>query len=604
MTGFLRKLAVAISIILVSTYSFNAQTTADKELIEKYFRDGLESLRKLNYLDALIYFTRAYTRDPYSYYGELSYLYLGKSYALYSYAYRSRQGILASIGYLNQYPYHYKVPRFIHTQREFIADSYLLLQWYDNAKNIYANLYGETEKKEYLIKLGYASALSGSIENFRYLRELAQEGVPSDYLDIYYMTLAFYNFNIGRYKMTIDYLGKALNLNPYLREDPHVLYRLGVSHNKLGDWRRALLYLELAVKNDAFGVYEERALFYLALINLETNNFREAFLKAKKLFEEDRLFYRKLSQLLFSTFWYYDDFLNVYGNELGDYRKKLVQIGWLNVENLFGELPALGIYYLSLKGRKLTEEEKKFLRSKRLTLGEIVYENDIFYLDRYVKKVRKALTELDYTSREDSHYISEIFRINRHNYMKLFGDKSGKELLARALTYTGDDRAIEVIPLLEDPYLANFLKAQIFLIKNRPILAVNLLERALPGLKGEDRLEARLLMYFLREDRDELEDAVLMTDFGSRRFSPYGEIVLTKLADLCFEEKDYRCAIEYYKKVIEMGNKEGELYWWAVFRTAVAGELIESDETLKWVVNLAKEKDNIWSRVILTLWEG
>ena len=604
MRGFLRKLTVALSIILVSTYSFNAQTTQDRSLIKRNFERGLRELRVLNYRDALIFFSRAYIQDPYSYYGELSYLYIGKSYALYSYGYRSRQGILASIGYLNQYPFRYKVPRFITTQREFIADSYLLLQWYDDAKNIYANLYGETEKKEYLIKLGYATALSGSIENFNYIKDLARKGVPKDYLDFYYMTIAFYYFNMGKYKTTLELLSRAININPYLREDPHVLFRLGISHNKLGDWRRALLYLELALRNDAFGVYEERSLYYLALINLETNNFREAFLKAQELFKNDRLFYRKLPQLLFSTFWYYDEFIKVYGKEIGDYREKLLKVGWLNVENIFGDLPALGIYYLSMKGRELTEEERKFLKAKKLRLTEFVYENDIFTFTKYLEKLRKELGRFVFYKEEDARYITDIYKTNPDNFARVFGTREGWELLARSLTYTGNELAVEVIPRLENKSLYWFLGAQIHILKNRPILAVNFLERSLDGLRGDDRIEAQLLLYFLREDRERLENVVLRTDFKKERFRQYRPIVYLKLGDLSFGERDYRGAIEYYKKVIEMGEKAGEGYWWALFRTALSGELMRSEKTIKWVVKKAEGKDNIWSRVILALWEG
>ncbi len=604
MRGFLRKLIVALSIILVSTYSFNAQTTRDQNLIKLNFERGLRELKVLNYRDALIFFSRAYIQDPYSYYGELSYLYIGKSYALYSYGYRSRQGILASIGYLNQYPFHYKVPRFINTQREFIADSYLLLQWYDDAKNIYANLYGETEKKEYLIKLGYATALSGSIENFNYIKDLAKIGVPKDYLDFYYMTLAFYYFNIGKFKTTLELLSRAININPYLREDPHVLFRLGISYNKLGDWRRALLYLELALRNDAFGVYEERSLYYLALINLETNNFREAYLKAQELFKDDRLFYRKLPQILFSTFWYYDEFIKVYGKEIGNYREKLLKVGWLNVENIFGDLPALGIYYLSMKGRSLTEEERKFLKAKKLRLTEFVYENDIFTFDKYLNKLREELGRFVFYKAEDASYLTDVYKTNPDNFATVFGTKEGWEILARSLTYTGDELAVDVIPRLENKSLYWFLGAQIHILKNRPVLAVNFLERSLQGLRGDDRTEAQLLLYFLRDDRERLENVVLRTDFQNERFGQYSPIIYLKLGDLSFAEKDYRSAIEYYKKVIEMGEKVGEGYWWALFRTALSGELMRSEKTIKWVVKKAEEKDNIWSRVILTLWEG
>ena len=588
---------------MVSTYSFNAQTTTSNRLIKEYFKKGLEALRILNYRDALIYFTRSYTQDPASYYGELSYLYLGKSYALYSYGYRSRQGILASIGYLNQYPFRYKVPRFINTQREFIADSYLLLQWYDDAKNIYANLYGETEKKEYLIKLGYATALSGSIENFNYIKELAKKGVPKDYLDFYYMTLAFYYFNIGKYKTTLELISRAININPYLRDDPHILFRLGMSYNKLGDWRRALLYLELALKNDAFGVYEERSLYHLALINLETNNFKEAYRKAQELFKNDRLFYRKLPQILFSTFWFYDEFLRVYGNEIGNYREKLLKVGWLNVENIYGDLPALGIYYLSMKERKLTEDEKKFLRVKKLRLTEFVHENELFTFSRFVKRLRDKLKKMVFYHEKDALYISEIYKLNPNNFAKVFGAEKGWETLARSLTHLGDELAIEVVPKIKDKSLYYFLGAQIHILKKRPILAINFLEKSLDGLKGDDLAEAKFLLYLLRGHRDGLENAVQAMDFNKERFKAYRTLAFLKLGDLSYNDGDYRDAIGYYKKVIEEGKK-GDIYWWALFRTAISAEKIGSGRTLKWVVKNAKEEDNIWSRIILTLWEG
>jgi len=238
-----------------------------------------------------------------------------------------------------------------------------------------------------MIKYGYAAALSGSIEGYTYIKNLSLTGVPSDYLDLYYMTMAFYNFNLGRYRLTVDYALEALNANSYLREDSNLLFRLGVSYYKLGDWRKGLLYLEMAVRKDAFGVYKDRANFYLALINLETKNYREAMANLRRLISEGKLFYNKFSQLLFSSLWYYDEFLEVYGEELGDYRSLLLQLGWLNVEDAYGELPALGLYYLSLRSGLLTEEEEEFLRVKNLTLREFVLEGDLFSPERFLARV-------------------------------------------------------------------------------------------------------------------------------------------------------------------------------------------------------------------------
>ncbi len=590
--------------MLISTYSYNAERFSDADLSKRYFEKGLDSLRILNYRDALLYFSRAYRMDPLSHYGELSYLYLGKSYSLYSYAFGSKRGVMAAIGFLNQYPFHYKVPRFIHTQREFVADAYLLLQWYDTAKNIYANLYGETERPEYMIKYGYASALSGSVEGFKYLRDLSVSGVPSDYLDLYYMTMAFYNFNLGRYGTAVEYMVEALNANSYLREDANLLFRLGVSYYKLGNWRKALLYLEMSLRNDAFGVYRERANFYLAYINLETRNYREALANLRELTDEGRLFYSKLSQILFSSLWYYDEFLKVYGKELGSYRDLLLQVGWLNVEDIYGELPALGIYYLSLRDRRLSSEEEEFLRVKKLTLGEFVFEGDLFSLSRYVLKAREPLREMIFYDRDSALFLSRLYKLNRTSFMRVFGDPPGLELLARVLVFLGDEEAEKILPYVVDEGVFRLLWGKIYILRNEYGKAVEVLRSAQKLLKGDDRTEARLLVAYLTEDPRLLESVAGEVDFGSPRFAPYAVSVFVKMADLFYSRGELGKALSYYREVVSRSGEETEEYWWALFRSALIGEQLRDGEVLKWVVNRAKGKDNIWSRVIATLWEG
>ncbi len=593
---------MALLIVLISTYSYNAERTTDSELAGRYFRKGLASLKILNYRDALLYFSRAYRLDPTSEHGELSYLYLGKSYALYSYVFGSKRGVMASIGYLNQYPFHYKVPRFIHTQREFIGDAYLLLLWFDTAKNIYANLYGETEKPEYMIKYGYASALSGSIEGYRYLRELKE--VPADYLDIYYMTMAFYNFNLGRYATAVDYMFEALNANSYLREDANLLFRLGVSYYKLGNWRKALLYLEMSLRNDAFGVYRERANFYLAFINLETKNYREAFANLRELTTEGRLFYSKLSQILFSSLWLYEEFLQVYGKSIGNYRDLLLQVGWLNVEDVFGELPALGIYYLSLRSGILNPEEEEFLRVKDLTLGEFVFEGDLFTLERFVPKVREPLREIRYYDEESARLISKLYKTNRNSFLKLFGDPQGTELLARVLVFLGDPEAERVLPYVADRGVSLLLQGKMHILRGDGEKAGAVLRTALSLLKGEDRQEATLLTAYLTGDPSLLEEAIGEIDFEHPRFSPYAVPAFLRLADLFYQRGKLKKALSYYREVVRRSGSESEERWWALFRLAIIAERLRDEETLKWVVKEAKDKDNIWSRVIATLWEG
>ncbi|MDQ7037888.1 MAG: tetratricopeptide repeat protein [Aquificota bacterium] len=597
MRVLLRKLAVALLIVLVSAYSYNAERRED--LSEVYLRKGMESLRVLNYRDALLYFARAFSSNPESEAGELAYLYLGKAYALFSYASGSRRGILASIGYLNQYPFHYKVPRFIHVQREFVGDSYLILQWYGTAKNIYANLYGETERVEYLIKYSYASALEGSVEGFNYLR--AVKSVSPEYLDLYYMTMGFYHFNLGKYETAKEYMMRAVEVNPYLREDPHLLFRLGVSYYKLGDWRRSILYLELSLRADPFSTYREKASFYLALINLETRNFREAFRNLESLTEDNGLFYRKVSQILFASLWYYDEFLEVYGERIGDYRKKLLQIGWLNVENTYGDLPLLGIYYLALKTGSLSEEEREFLKVKRPRLSDLLLENDLFFIDPFIKKVKRTLRSYRFYVREEAEFIRELYLANDSTFLLLFEDST--DLLVRSLVFVGDLRAKKLLPFLKDRSLSAFLEAQILIVEGKTEEALKRLETSLRGLKGDDRKEALMLIGYLKGDPKTLEDVLKEVDLNHPRFSGYATVLYLRLADIYFSRGDLARSAGYYRKVVDLGVKD-YAYWWSLFRLALIGDRTGDRETISWVVNKVKGEDNIMSRVITTLWEG
>ncbi len=598
-----RKLLIALLIALISTYSYNSERLPDLKLAESYFKKGIDSLRKLNYTDALTFFSKAYSIDPKSYYGELSYLYLGKSYALYSYAYGSRKGVLAAVGYLNQYPFHYKVPKFIHTQREFIADSYLLIQWYDTAKNIYANLYGETEKKEYMIKYGYAASLSGSIEGYNYLKKLTHKGVPADYLDLYYMTMGFYNFNLGRYPLAVEYMTSAINVNTHLREDANLLFRMGVSYYKLSKWRKAIVYLELTLRNDPMKVHSDSANFYLANINLETKNYRDAFANLKSLTEEDKLFYNKLAQILFSSLWYHEEFLELYQKELGDYRSKLLQLGWLNVEDSYGELPAIGIYYLALKSKSLTEEEREFLRVKRIKLREFVLGYDLFVFDKYILKAREGMKDYKFYEEDQAKFLTDLYSVNRNNFLTLFSDQRSLTLLARSKVFLGDDTALEIIPFIKDEGVRSLLTAKLDMLKGRENRALNLLKNALGKLSGEDEKEAQLLVAYMENKAQDLERLLKEIDFSHPRFAGYKIPALVKLADLLYQEGDLPSALNYYKMVVKE-DKGNTSYWWSLFRIAMIGERLEDEKTLKWVVKRAKEEDNIWSRAIRTLWEG
>ncbi len=586
--------------VLISAYSFNAEREESPEIAELYFKLGLEELKKLNYMDAIINFSRAFTAGPKTYYGELAYLYLGKSYALYSYAVGSRKGIMATIGYLNQYTFHYKVPRFLHIQREFIADSYVLLQWYESAKNIYANLYGETEKPEYMIKFGYAASLNGEIEGYNYLVNL--ESVPLDYLDLYFMTMGFYNFNLGRYEETVDFLNKALNVNIYLREDVHLLFRMGASYYKLGDWRRAILYLELTRRKDIFRIYKERTHFYLAFINLETKNFREALENIEAVIENDNLFYSKLAQILFSSLWLYEEFLEVYKERFKNYRNLLLQIGWLNVEDVYGDLPLLGMYYYILKSKRILEEERDLIRVKNLKLTEFAIEYDLFSFEPYKEKLKETVENIVFYRKEEAELITDLYKLNRSNYLKIFEEGKGFEILVRSLVFLGDEEAEKLVEFIKDENLKKFLKAKINIYKGNFETALKLLEEVKDKLKDEDKIEAGLLYAYLKEDLTLLESVASKVNFEDERFKNYRVLVLLKLADGFYETGNYKKAKKYYTDIVETLEPQKPEYWWALFRLALIGEITDDKELIEWVVKKSEGGNNIWSRAISVIW--
>jgi len=168
--------------------------------------------------------------------------------------------------------------------------------------------------------------------------------------------------------------------------------------------------------------------------------------------------------------------------------------------------------------------------------------------------------------------------------MKLFGNPEGLELLARVLIFLGDPEAEQVLSHVADRGAV--------------------LRSALGFLKGEDRQEAAFLTAYLLGDAPLLEEAVRGMDFGHPRFSPYAVPAFLKLADLFYMKGKLTKALSYYREVVRRSGADSEERWWALFRLAVIGEQLKDRETLKWVVKEAKDKDNIWSRVIATLWEG
>ena len=215
-------------LLLAFLLSFSAEKEkSNLRLAQTYFYKGYIEYTQGNYSDAIGEFSKAYLADKEGYYGELSYLYIGMSYAQLSYKRGQKEGIASAIAFMNMYPYYYKKPTYLFLQREFIGYSYLLLGLYDKAKDIFLSLYRDTLRQDYLLNFLYADALSDGTN-----RELLNMIDPESLTErryLYHLVKGFYAFRDGNYKETIKELSDAQSLNRYLEDDPEFLYRYAVS---------------------------------------------------------------------------------------------------------------------------------------------------------------------------------------------------------------------------------------------------------------------------------------------------------------------------------------------------------------------------------------
>ncbi len=538
--------------------------------------------------------------DPKGYYGELSFLYLGKTYALYSYSTGSRRGILSAIAFLNQYPNWYKVPRFINVQREFIGDGYTLMGWYEDAVNVFANLYGETEDVRYLIKLGYAASLGGSAEGYTYLKNLQVETIPADYRDIFVLTRGYYEFNFGRYAEAVNFLTEAANLNEYVRKEAHYLYRLGISFYRLKQWQKAYLYLELTLRYDRFKDYAQKTGFYLTYLNLSMKNYKDALKHLKELTRDNQLFYSKLSQVLYSSLWMYPEFLKVYDEEFRFYRDVLLQLGWLNVGNVYGDIALLGIYSLALKSVSLSDDEKELIKTKNLKLSEFFLEGDLFNFSEFLGFLNEQVSSYDIYDLQKSEFLNMLYLLNKHNVKVAF--ERGIESFARASLFLGSKTFWEQVEIMREGVKKRFLIAKMMIIEGKESKALSTLRTVRESLEDKDRLEAELLIAYYSADLETLEKLISKLNGNLPRFRGYLPPSYIKLADYYFGQGDFEKSSMYYEKYMELVPDNTESYWWALYRIGKIAEYTGDTEKMKWVVNRASKADNIWSRVILTLW--
>jgi len=571
-------------LLLIFLLSFSAEREkSNLKLAQTYFYRGYIEYTQGNYSDAIGEFSKSYLADKEGYYGELSYLYIGIAYAQLSYKKGQKGGIASAIAYLNMYPYYYKKPTYLFLQREFIGYSYLLLGLYDKAKDIFLSLYKDTLRQDYLLNFLYADALSDGTN-----RELLNMIDPRSLTEkryLYHLVKGFYAFRDGNYKETIKELSEAQSLNRYIEDDPEFLYRYAVSAFMEGDWRKAVFYFEQLDRKDMYRKYGESLDYYLALIYLMNKNYADAKRRVDKLMELNNV----KTALLISQLWTFPDFLEKY--KFNDYKKTLKSIAWRYLNSSYSIPAILGLYYYSLRDKKI--EEESLFKLKNLDLKEEIVFQDIKVNTRPMLELLKGLMDKMDPYGKDANFLINLYSLNKGNYALLFG----YEKLARAITYLGNTSMKDVVQRVEEP-LRSFLLGQISLLEGSEE-GLRMIESASKLLEGEDKKEALFIIGIYKKDIRLLES--LLSEKLSPRLEPYLEPSLLELGDFYYARRDYNKAKEYYKKYLEIAQ-ESYLYWLVAYKLAKAGELTKDQETISWVVKKAEMRDNIISRVILALW--
>ncbi|MFN3599082.1 MAG: hypothetical protein ACK4VK_05025 [Aquificaceae bacterium] len=579
----LTKKFLLLMLIVLLSFSMEKEKSNVK-LAQLYFYRGYIQYTQGNHRDAIKEFSSAYLADRDGYYGELSYLYIGMSYAQLSFKAGQRRALYSAISYLNMYPYYYKKPNYALLQREFIGQVYLFAGLYERAKDIFFNLYRGTLKDDHLLNFLYADALSQG-PNSQLLNNINLEALPEKRY-LYHLIKGIYAFNYGNYKEAIEEFIEAERLNRYLEEDPEFLYRYAVSSFMLNDWRSAVFYFERLDRADTYRKYEDSLNFYLAFIYLMSNNYADAKKKVEKLINSGGI----KSDLLISQLWLFPEFLDRYKKNFKEYKKTLEVVAWRYLNSSYSMPAILGIYYYALK-------EKKIDYGDVIRLKNLIYQEDMNFQDIKInmkpmlQSLQNLMKELDpYSNVAD--FLIEIYSINPHNYTLLFGN----EKIARAITYLGKKDMKQVVLTLEDP-LKSFLLGQLILLEGSEE-GLNMIERSLKSLEEDDKKEA-LFILGIYKDPKLLED--LVDKELSNRLKPYLEHAYLRLGDFYYLKRDYIKAKGYYKNYLETSTN-GDSEWITAYKLAKIGELTKDQDIINWVVKKAEKEDNIISKVIIALW--
>ncbi|MCS7307588.1 MAG: hypothetical protein NZ526_03440 [Aquificaceae bacterium] len=578
------KKLLALMLVLLLSFSAEKEKT-NVNLAQTYFYKGYIEYTQENYSDAIREFSRSYVADAEGYYGELSYLYIGMSYAQLSHRTGSREGIMSALAYLNMYPYYYKRPTYTVLQKEFIGESYLLLGLYDKARDVYMALYRDTGKLDYLLNFLYSDALS-YMDNYMLIEQIDPNSLGEKRY-LYYLIKAFYAFGMGMHKDAVRYFLEARLLNRYVEDNPEFLYRHAVSSFMERDWKNSIFYFEQLDRKDIYKKYADSANYYLAMIYLMNKNYTDAKKRLDNMSDTDSL----KNRLILSQLWLFPEFLQKYEKDYKKYRELLKSMAWVDLNSVYSTPAVLGLYYYSIKDKKL--EDKDLFRLKRLTVPrEIVFQDIRVDMRVVLEKLNESFQSLNPYGK-DAEFIMELYKVNPSNYALLFG----YEKLARSVLYTGNAGIKDVLSKVDEP-LRSFFEGQFLLLEGSEE-GLKLVEKAQKDLTGEDRQEALFIIGIYKKDVKLLES--LVKEKHSERLKPYLEPALLELGDYYYSRADYTKAKEYYRSYMEIAQ-EGDLYWLVAYRLAKAGALTGDRETLNWVVKKAEGKDNIISKVIVALW--
>ncbi len=568
----------------------------DKSLAKFYYELGLKALKVYDFTDALIYFSKAYSEAPESRYGELAYLYYGKAYALYSYELGRKEGILAALGYLNQYTFYYKFPRFWNFQKEFVGDGYLLIGWYEDARNLYAEVYGAKKEARLLLKYAYASALLGDGTVIKILREV--KDVPKDLLYLKHLSLGIARANLGDFREALSYLEKAYEENNFLSYDLHYNFYRGVSHKKLGKIREGMFYLERAQRLDRFGFYTYKIDYHLLEIYLTLKDYGEAYEIYEKIKKE--LAYNPFYQIAYLKLWLYPDFMEKYREEFRFYYDLVKQLFWWKLGSPVSNYAVLALLNRSLRNKKLDKETKTILRIKTFYGREFVLDNELFNYTREIRKLNAELQRYNPYLEEDVNFVMELYSSNDESFLSIFNEDKSREILVRAFVYRGDKRALKFLNFVREASLRKFLKAKYLFAYGSFGLARELFKESLNGIEGIDKLEAYLLLFYIQ--RSPNIDEVVELSKVYREMKGYFPIIYRAVGEIYYERKDYKKAKYFYEAFVKEYRERDILYWTTLAKLGILADKLNDKELRNFVIAQGKNAVKPWKDVILSLW--